>query len=264
MIINEIGSNIDPRLKKIDLSFSKLKKDIKNKDVIKELKQNIKELTNTKINFSIIKNELNAFVLPEYYAPTAESVTKMKDMKLEELNKFVKQITICYGDILINKLSNRELTAVLLHEIGHVIQHTSNLPKIFMMIIKLSGIIVRNAWFLLFGVFLPIQIILLIFVVTRSLTFFDHREEYNCDSFSLQYGYGDELAIVMKKFKDIETDEEKEQLYIIKLIKKILFIMYGRSHPGFDKRIDNLVTQIKNDYQNKYPKLKKELKVLMV
>ncbi len=245
----------EPILKKIDDNFAKLKMNPKDSAVKRELKQNILKFTGVKTVLISFKTDyFNASVFPIYNNDIIKDFKFKKTMAKEDVsnNKYIKKIYITFGIDLLNKLSSKELTAILLHELGHVYNHTTHI----------WNILSKIAPTLAFVLFLPSALPALIpyFIVSRTLNFFDHKEEYNADHYAIKYGYGDEMIKVFKKFNHIET-AKKSKIKI--LLTKMYNIIVGTTHPDSKKRACKTAQEMYKDYKKLYPKQTKELTLIL-
>lgn len=277
-IIYESGLNKNI-LPKIDIGFTKLKNDPYNRTIQRQLKDDIKKFTGIKkVYISIKKDYENAAVIPFYsaYIPTPYSaVENIKGIikgdlpvltKKEKASEYINKIYIILGDELIDFCSNRELTAIVLHELGHVYGHTSNLPS---MIQNLLTVIRSSTLFksiVLLPFIMTVKLALLIniiaLIVTRTLTFFEHAGEYQSDKFVASYGYGQDLITVLNKFKNAKYKYIKQQSIMSKIFTILKDILFPATHPKDESRICKLMDTIKKEYKSMYPKLKPELSIL--
>ena len=194
-------------LKDIDQDFAEIKKDKQNhaaQDLSNKnsLIKNIKEFTGIQdVKITLIKDFPNACVIPIYTRLfSLDLLTLYKDYKIdgniknlnviEEPSKYIKKIHIIFGYEFINMMSPRELTSILLHELGHVFAHTANLPRLLVGYFKTFLNIILSI-----PMTIPIYLVTMAIVITlmRSFSFLDHRKEYKADQFAAKYGYGDEM-----------------------------------------------------------------------
>lgn len=280
---NDILSEASPYrsdiLKNIENNFNQLKKDIKDKRAKKEIINNIRQFSNIKnVTFTIKPNYLNAFIIPHYTRLLSlDFIEIFKDYKsgdhvknlelIEEPSKYIQKISICFGADFFENLSARELTSILLHELGHAYIHTSNLPQIFIAILDKIGrfgspFATVSLMFFNTLTFAASTLFTIIFaLITRTATFMEHQCEYKADQFSAKYGYGDDLIKVLYKFHRINSN--KDEFIGIKIIKWISEILRPPTHPEDMKRIDKIYIMMLNDYKKMYPTISKELSIIL-
>ncbi len=269
-------------LKDIDQDFALIKKDKKDLAAKKSLVENIKKFTNTKhVNVSIKKDYMNAAVIPIYnQVLSIDLINILKDYEagenirnvdvVEEPSKYIKKMYIMFGDELIDMFSPRELTAILLHELGHVFTYTANLPRILLSLFQksvgIAGMMLKTPilW-LLNLISLPAYIIssLIIMIVVRTLTFLEHKSEYKADQFAAKYGYGDEMIKVLYKLHNKQIERQSQQTWYEKIWNFIGTIFQPSSHPASSKRIKEVNEQILKDYKKMYPTLSNELNIIL-
>lgn len=269
-------------LKDIDEVFARIKRDKNNVQAKKDLVSLLKEFTNVKhMVLSVKKDLLNAAVVPIYNRQLSLDIIDLfRDYKpsedkkvetIEEPEKYIRKIYIVLGDKLINLLTPRELTAIFLHELGHVYAHTANLPRMIVSILKkitAASIPVRIGAGIFFhaviGMPILITVMLISFFLSRSMTFIEHRGEYKADQFAVKYGYGDELIKVLYKIHNIETNEQKNIHWLKKLLNFFIEIfVYPSSHPDTPKRIIKISEDLEEEYKQMYPKLSKEIGIIL-
>jgi hypothetical protein len=260
MILFEVGINKLKNIENIENLFSKLKKQTNASDrekVITELEVEAEKVFKTK--FTIIIDYFSDFSSSAGMVPILKSnkssftITKGEDfVKLVS----IKKIYLILGINVINKFTAAELVAILLHEIGHVVNHINDKFSLFLKkyLSPVNVVVKTLSKIPIIG--LPMFLILIL--TSRTLHFVDHKSEYNADKFAIQYGYGDELASVMKKFDKMTIKQNKELGFLDKL-NLILQKITGSSHPEDSSRIKNILNDILDNYSDKYktPKLKK-------
>jgi len=261
----EVARVRSPILKKIDKNFDAIRKNPKDRKEIVDLVKNIKEFTGIKVVVFVIKqNDPGAYIFTKYnnLLPSlfkGKEKLEVHKFKAEESPKYIKGIYILFGAKALDTFSSRELTAILLHEIGHVYQHTANFSLYFPSIVNRmsQGGIILSPVVLSSVVALPL--IVSFFALSRSLTFFEHMGELNADEYAVKYGYGDELAKVFFKFNKMVGEKKRPQNWIQKTWESIKSFFSLSSHPMDSKRVCDIIDKMRVDYKKKYPKLSKEI-----
>ncbi len=251
----------NPILKELDGEFLKLKnsKTVKVEN-IKSIQQLIRKFTGAKyVYLSIKKDMFNAYVIPIYngfFYKKVKQDQKIIDDGIED-SQYIDKIYITIGQKLLDKLSHKQITAVLLHELGHVYLHRSHVMMFVKKIINLSTVIGTISVNLMTGVFVPI--ILPLLLISRTFSFFDHKEEYNADKFALKYGYADDISKVMLTFhkKEIQNKSKMRQIF-----DNIIYMILPTSHPQSKNRIDKINKTYLKKYQKIYPDIKNELTII--
>jgi Zn-dependent protease with chaperone function len=277
--VSKYRSNI---LKDIDKIFSRIKKNNKDLAAKKELVKKIEEFTSVKhVVLTLKPKYVNASVIPIYNQMiSADLIGLLKDFEagenlknlniVEEPSKYIKKIYIVIGIDLIDMFSPRELTSILLHELGHVYTYTSNLPRlllnIFQKFVGFAGEIFKTPILAILNLLsLPAYVVasLIVITLTRSLTFLEHRSEYRADQFPIKYGYGDEFIKVLYKLHRSRVEIEKHRAWYEKLWNFIDSWFTPSTHPLSSKRINEISDKILDDYKKIYPDLNKELSIIL-
>lgn len=269
-------------LKKVDQNFISIKKDKNDLAAKKELAKNIKEFSGVKnIVITFKKDYFNAAVIPIYkQAISADLLNVFKDYEAgenirsltvaEEPSKYIKKLYIILGNDVVDLFSPRELTAILLHELGHGFTYTANLPRVLLALfqkgIGVVGMIIRVPILWLFNlVSLPAYIVsaLIVMTVVRSLTFMEHKSEYKADQFPAKYGYGDEMIKVLSKLHNKQVEIDSQKAWWEKIWGFVDGLFSPSSHPVSSRRIEEVNEQMINDYKKLYPKLSNELSIIL-
>lgn len=268
-------------LKYIDEDFAKLKQNIKSTTVINSLVKHIEAFTGiNNVVFSVKSDYDNAFVVPKYNKIISFDLIQIfKDFQagkklrrletVEEPTKYIDKIYIIFGKKLINNFSPRELTAILLHELGHSFIHTSNMPLILIGLLRkvfiTIGFIPKVILLPLIGLAWIHAFILTAacFIVCRSLTFLEHRGEYKADQFAAKYGYGDEIIRVLYKLHGVKQNEESKKSWLKKVLNYLIKIFIPSTHPKETERILQVSDEMLSEYKKMYPKLSKELTIIL-
>ena len=254
-ILLEVGKNVLPGLTDLDVLFTDLKKTEKSTDEAK-IKIKIEKLL-TKI-FST-PFELDIHHLGDLSYNCAVMPILKSNGKIEKGEDFVKlgnikKVYIILGTNLLKDITPREMTAIILHEIGHIVNHIGeSLSSLRYFSHKTSYILsVLNHVPVLNAVILPLYII-----SSRTLYFTSHVGEYNADKFAAEYGYGDELISVIHKW-DLEESKYNSQKNFTSYLSQLKYFILGKSHPDDKDRIKELAEEIKKNYSNKYKSKKLE------
>jgi len=281
-LIFEVSRYRSDILKDIDQDFARIKKDRKDLAAKKSLLKNIEKFTgieNTVVTFKL--DYFNAAVVPIYTQTLSMDLLNIfKDYEtegnirtlevVEEPSKYIKKMYVIFGVELIAAFSPRELTAVLLHELGHTFTYTSNLPRILLVLFQkgvgLTGMIFKTPLLWLFNLItLPVYLIstLIIMTTVRSLTFLEHKSEYRADQFAAKYGYSDEMIKVLYKLHNKEVEIESKKAWWEKIWDFISALFTPSTHPNSSKRIEELNEQMLTSYKKLYPKLSNELNIIL-
>jgi hypothetical protein len=280
-ILSEVTDEQKRTLEKIDDSFFLLKKYIdspngKIKDVKKDLVKSIREFTGIRqieLNLSSETN-LNAGVIAVYNKVLSIKIIEMNRDWPEDLSEFARKyisgMYIYLSTDLIKYLHERELTAVLLHEFGHVFGHTKAmsyiLPDVIAKIINVLNFLGVSS-ILLNGLLVAMQPLLVTFwipisfLLTRSVEFLNHREEYGADNFATHYGYGGSLIKVLERFNKVSKSKKKGILNSIfyRILILLSQLLTPSTHPDDSKRVCRIYNDIVNDYVELYPVLGKDV-----
>lgn len=281
-LIFEVSKYRSDILADIDKLFGQLKKNNKDLAAKKELVKKIKQFSLIKqVVLTFKPNYMNAAVIPVYNQTiSTDLVNLLKDFEagenlknltvVEEQSKYIDKVYIIIGLDLLNMFSPRELTAILLHELGHVYTYTSNLPRILVNLLQksvgIAGNVFKTPILLFLNLFtVPAYIVssLIIITLVRSLTFLEHRSEYRADQFPIKYGYGDEFVRVLYKLHTKHIEKDKQKIWYKKLWDFINYIFIPSSHPLSSKRIEEMSDKMLQDYKKLYPHLDKELSIIL-
>ena len=253
-IITEIGKHVLPGLNKLDDAFKELKVGKNSADRGKTLVKLEKQLE--RIFGTLFSLEL------EYIGPFSDNFVVIpvfkKSGKLETKEDYVKlgivkKMNIIIGMEMIRESRPRELTAVMLHEIGHVAGHISaSVDKIYRIIKPINNITNIASRLPIIGmVVLPITIL-----TSRTLNWTSHVHEYNADKFAVKYGYGDELSSIIHRWSLLKKKNEQSSKTLLQKLSIITsFInkkVMGTTHPKNPDRIKSIVEEMKKNYVGKY------------
>ncbi len=245
-VLLEIGTNRLQGLQQVDLIFKQLKACKDKLDIAKlnkKLEIYLSKLLSCKVEIYtdyLGSGAFNFCVIPIYKFGKIN-----KNKKKIELGN-IERLHLVYGKELLDELNPREITAILLHEIGHIVNHLTGGLKVLNEISELS------TKFITLLSKIPIigqSVFGILFLVGRSLYFTQHMSEYNADKLAVEYGYGDELIHAFKIFKNKEIESHGKFLRTLYIIRDFI---YGSTHPNSERRIKKIITMIKNEYANEY------------
>jgi len=251
-LILEIGTNALHGLNQVDKLFTDLKKTKNYSEVLNKLERKLEEIFGCKFIIELARSgdwNDNCGVLPTY-----KSTGKIK--KKEDLVKIgnIEKLNLILGENIISLLSPRELTAMFLHEVGHIVNHTSKFIDIITATGQISKLILLVLHISGFVILLPLLI-----VVSRTLTWTSHIGEYNADKFAVEYGYGDEFISLIHKFDKKHSESLSN---ISKIILSVWHFIFGSTHPDYKDRIEKVSKIMINDYTDKYKLDKKTKRIL--
>jgi len=257
-LIYERGSQALPELREVEIIFKELKTAKSTKMLVTKLERLLKSILGTNVIVELQQHGRlrdNFAVLPILRPSKDVKKVNVLDSNQIQLNE-VEIIYFMMGIDLIKEAQPRQVTAILLHEIGHVTAHITklswliniNLSKLKYISDILSRIPIINM------LFSPLFII-----TSRSLNFRNHIHEYNADKFAVKYGYGDDLINWSIKHGLSSSGSVPKNMVGLSYILKRLF--EGSSHPSFKKRIHAVIDEMKENYSKEYGNRK--IKVLL-
>ena len=264
-VIFEVSRVRSPILKETESIFDLIRRDPNNLSNLKSLQNNLKKFTGIKkVVLSVNTDSFEAAILPVYMR-TLPRIARdnPKSINSDNAKKHIKAIYIILGKKLIAEFPPKQLTAIVLHELGHVYQHTSNLglilPNLINIIAK-GGVqdvdelkeksLIRRV--------LTIPLITALFPLSRSLTFSDHMEELKSDEYATKYGYGDELTRVFYRFSKW-SGEKRSSNWIGRVWSNMKKLFSLSSHPKDSDRICSIIKKMKSEYKKTYPTLSKQI-----
>jgi len=248
-----LEKSINLAIKKLDivdhlhkeLLSSLSKSDYEKQRVLSKLDKTLSRIFSTKFKFYLDNRDFKntAGTIPELKeGKDLEPI--LQEGKIQLIN--VATMHIIYGTEFVKLLTPTELTAVLLHEIGHVCYDLKGIWKF------LNNISSNIA---------PIFLIIPFYFIIHSLvslayTFTSYQKEYLADSFAVDYGYGDELISALYKFnKNIKSPPVTKPVPFITRFKNFLtwFFNFGqKQHPETRDRICNMIKQMEEKYNDDY------------
>lgn len=247
----EAGVRKVESLKNIDNLFKELKRAIDSSEremILRELESTLKELFGIPVMINIHyfgRYGDNFAVLPQITTNKTTNVESTSDL-IKIIN--VKKLYLIIGYNLIKLHTPQELTALLLHEIGHLTYHISEATKTITRILQPLFSIAKGLRLIPFiGVaFLPVYVI-----CSRSLFAISHMGEYHADKFVAEYGYGDDLISAIDKWHKLDLKDTPTNF--LDKIAAIERIFTGSTHPEDVSRIEKITESIKKEYLHIYP-----------
>ncbi len=175
-------------------------------------------------------------------------------------------------DGLVKLLNEREIIAVCLHEVSHIINYdmiktqasTLGLGGLASLIIakinnffKNSKIKNENLEAFLFSITATMVFVL----ATLSKMYLSRRFEYRSDKYTIRFGYGKDLITALEKVtkEKYRKNPEVEKSKLVRIMNKIVELL--STHPTLQKRVENLLEEIKL-YESIYDK--KVLRVKLI
>lgn len=249
-IVLEVGTNQLPGLDKVDELFKQLKNSkskSKSYQILGQIEKQLKNIFGTEFELDLdylTEYSLNAVVIPVYNG-FDNILQNEHEIKL----KSIKKVYIILGARLLNDCTHKEMTAIVLHEIGHIVNHLSETLSIVRgltyPIHKLLNIFSRVPIVNMLA--LPLMIL-----TSRTLSFTSHVGEYDADKFAVQYGYGDELISIMHKY-NLEYKKSKSSGFSFsRMINTMITFLTGTTHPTDEQRIRKMIKEIRSKYNRNY------------
>jgi len=247
-LLYERGSNALPQLNQVDAMFKVLKRlePSKVRPVVNKLEKLLSKLFGTTVIIELQNHgDLtdNFAVLPILKDKPEENRLTAKSITLNDIDVLYFMI----GIDLIKQSKPRQITAILLHEIGHVVEHVTRMNALFDSVLHrikyISDILSRVP--IINFIFGPLFII-----TTRSLNFRNHQYEHNADQFAVKYGYGDDLA--QWCLTDVNASKQKVPFNFTGIAYRLKRIFEGSDHPSFKKRIAVIAKEMKKSYGKEY------------
>ena len=258
--LSEVGIRKNKSLYKLDNAYRKLKNAKNSQDrniVVNVLEKELERIfgTNFIVDLYYHGRYKDTFGIIPYIRGKSDNILNIRIENKKDIIKIfnIKEIHFLIGIKTINLFTPEEMTAITLHEIGHLTHHLSSTSiRIYMVLTKLK--IMSESFSPIIIVGIPFFIL---FVLTsRSLNFFQHPQEYNADKFPIKYGYGDEMVSVLEKFQDYEFKITSQESWFSKLMRW-KSILVGSTHPSENNRISRILQTVKEDYLHLYPDNKK-------
>lgn len=269
-------------LKKLEEQLKILKQDLSNKQIISQIEDTFKEFTHVKHVQLTIENKwkdsLNASVLGIPFIQKVQtalfsfldkiknkgisSEVKMKDME-HDIPFYLERVYLILSPKLFNEFNERQIVAIILHEIGHLYNHDFS---IFNYLFNIFVILLNKSLFLGSVISLILHhaisfsaFTISIFLFSRTLTFLEHRSEYNADKYPVKYGYGDDFIEVLKKFEEKKVTSKTNNKWLKKLIAFMTDVFIVSTHPTTSNRIVEVAKIIRKEYCQQYKELEPKI-----
>lgn len=265
-------------LPEMEKAFDEIKNTCKgnkvNVNAAKNLFKSVNKFYKGKLKeFKIVtdKEFFNAYVFPEYSKFLFSKKIFQKGAKPDFDD--ISGIYIGFGLPLIKKLTARECVAVMLHETGHVLQHTIQASIWLRFLTRLTAVgsglpnVVKTILiFPKFGVD-AIILFLVIFIFGRTLYLHEHMLEYDADKYCVKYGYGEDIITAFQKLREI-SNKKSSETYISKIKRKLKSFLYlllhiDPSHPLPEDRICKIIDEMNKQYNNHYKIKSKKVKEIL-
>lgn len=277
----EVSKQADPILRKIEKIFVPIcdKKVKLDKARLREYETEIASLLKQFTKLDKIKIEFkpklfNFMVMPLYdfnskalnkksvfLESESDNIILEASIDKNKLNKYVKGMHIFCGIKMIRELqlTPGEIVSIILHEVGHIYYHNqlyTIILKHYLRQLGLLGLFVGLLNVITKHIEIPIFIISAIML--RTLSIFDHREEYGCDKVAAEYGYGVEMAGAMAKLAIYTGGLNKNMKRTLfgKFIDGFKTILNIGTHPMSVNRVCKVNKSMLEEYIKLYPDAK--------
>lgn len=269
-------------LKRLETELILLKNDLNNKQIMHNIENIIKEFAHVQhVKLTIEnkwKNIANASILgvPKM-KPLMEKLTEisydllskkispeivMKDLE-EDIPLYLDKVYLFLSPKLFSEFNEKQIIAIILHEIGHLYNHDFSIfqywVNVMIVLINKTLFVGSIIAFLLhslpsFGLFT-----ISIFLFTRTLSFYEHKCEYDADKYPIKYGYGDDFIEVLKKFEKYSITKTTDNKFVKKILSVLINLIMPSTHPTSADRIREIVKTIRKDYCSQYKELDEKI-----
>jgi Zn-dependent protease with chaperone function len=226
-----------------------------SKSHIKKLQTLISEFTGISRIIFTVKNRANDITAGMFPVYKSDFISDTK-ISFENAHRYIDRVYIIFGKDTLKKFHHRELTAILLHEIGHIYQHTTNLSFRFSRIFSDASFITTPILIFLRAT----KIIPFLFIVSRSVFMRDHAIENAADDFATKHGYGEESIRIMSMLGAKRLDEP---MLIEKVLDVLKNIVLPTRHPSYKTRICKTIDAMIKEYSNMYPEISDDIKMIL-
>lgn len=241
--ILEVAQKIDRRFLEIDNLFKETKLQTKigqvNSSLIK-IEKKLQAIFNIDIRLQAdyIGTEVNNVVCIPIFKKNQSFTKKLSLDNIDSIN-----IILGYNIISMNTPS--ELTAIILHEIGHI----SNSLEGFQLWINQTLLRLDPISSLLTLIPIIGGIFFLLRLGGFKLT--SRIKEYKADTYAVKHGYGDELMSALNKINKINIKHNKETTIFKKIVSSIENFLTSM-HPKEEFRIQQIYNNIIDEYADNY------------
>jgi len=181
------------------------------------------------------------------------------------MNGIEQPNAFCFGGIgksvfmtdgLVKLLNEREIIAVCLHEVSHIINY--DMIKSIASTLGLGGfaslIITKIDKFFYNSKINNINLEAFLFSITATMVlvlsilsrmYLSRRFEYRSDKYTIRFGYGKDLITALEKVTNekYRKNPEIEKSRLVRIMNKIVELL--STHPTLQKRVENLLEEIK-------------------
>jgi hypothetical protein len=241
--ITEVAQNVDRRFLKIDQLF----KEIKQQKKINQINSTLIKIE-TKLSKIF---DVNILIQADYIGQDIDNVICIPVLKKGKLwttdlsLNDVDSINIILGYDIIRNNTPSQLTAIMLHEIGHVANHLKGFSLSvdqFFKHLGPAGQLIN---------LLPIIGVIFFIVKLGGLKITSRLKEYKADAYAVKYGYGDELMQALHKLDKTGRQARSEASILTRLLNTINDFL-SKFHPSKEARIKQIYNDIISEYSNQY------------
>ena len=264
MLINESASGLNPQIKKLESiieSLIQIEKDRKLESKLTSINEKLSQLFKSNILVNIIYSGNDAYNCGIVCYPNNDAldyVNKKIDVDISKEIQFygTKTVVIDIGVKLLDLLTAKEITAVLLHEFGHWYYNYIECISFGRYITSKIATILHGGAALaaIYAKALPLASLMYVLsvILASSSSFLQHKIEYKCDAFAIKYGYGDDLYSSFVKLKQLDSPTSGDKLTPKNIFSIIISHLFQTTHPSFDDRLREIIKSLETIYKNQY------------
>lgn len=264
MILQESTPNIKVEKlqlleKQLNILQNKSKKSKITDNDLSNINSNMSSIFGFNISIEIIYSGHDSYncsvvTYPDYdKIKSLKSIGELTDTDINLLN--VKVMIFSIGIKLIEKLTTKELVAVLLHEFGHWhYNYKTSIPFIRKIMDGIRSFSYKTAALApILGNIIPFvfPLLALIFITSTAVSMLRHKVEYGCDEIAIKYGYGDDLYSTFDKISKI-TKQTKNPINTKNTLDIILKHLFVSTHPSLEDRMKRIISSLENEYSKLY------------